>query len=348
MKKLFIIILSWMLILSFGSSAEPQYCNIEEIIRSTPDRLIGSYETLHGTVTVDVPVKLPAVKVFPVIKVRKMPAVNPGKLKGYDETGKNVAGALSANQKKYVWKTGTRAKDVHIYLYGKIPQEQPENVSLTYEETLNLLRQEIKRLWGLTDQDYVIRETRVEGPAYYYAYKTTGDEEPTNDMIIWGEQATDWGRYKVFFNQSFHGIEVNGGTFTMTYSDPEGIKVRAALREELEMFENDVPLLPFEEIKKSIASEIKAGFICSIENITLGYYPYQDAKDKNILWMLPAWYITGTCTYTEIVDDGSSVSIPGEALEAVIQAQTGVLCDLRNLDDPYRNASAVISWADVH
>ena len=343
MKKLLIMLLIWTVILPLSASAQRQYCSIEEMIRNTPDRWTGTYETSRGTVSVDVPVELPTVNVFPVIKAGKMPAVDAVKLKGYEYVRRNVAGNLTADQKKYIWETGTQPKDVHVFRSGETPVEQAENVSLTYEETLTLFRQEIERLWGLTDEDYVIRETRVEGPAYYFTYKPGGNREPTDDMIIWGEQANDAGRYRIWFNQLFHGIEVNGGTFSMLYSDLDGIKIRAALCDELEVVENDVPLLPFEVLKNILESQIISGRLCSIDTIKLGYYRYLDAKDRNTFWLLPAWYITGTCIRNEETDGMTWTGIP-ESLEMVIQAQTGALCDIRGTDDTSRIASAVITW----
>ena len=112
------------------------------------------------------------------------------------------------------------------------------------------------------------------------------------------------------------------------------------------MVENDVPLLSFEEIKKSLESQINTGYICSIDTLKLGYYPYRDTKNRKIFWLFPAWYLTGTCTYTETIHDGSTVTVPGE-LEAVVQAQTGELYDLRIVDNPRSGASAIIAWKDL-
>ena len=346
MKKLLIMLLVWTVILPLSASAQRQYRSIEEMIRNTPDRWTGTYETSRGTVSVDVPVELPTVNVFPVIKAGKMPAVEAEKLKDYGYVRRNIAGNLTVDQKKYIWETGTRTKDVHIYRNGEIPLEQAENVSLTYEETLTLFRQETERLWGLTEQDCIVREARIEGPAYHFTYKKGVGEEPTDDMIIWGEQAADAGRYRIWFNQLFHGIEVNGGTFSMLYSDLDGIKIRAALYDELEVVENDVPLLPFEALKSILESQITAGRLCSIDTIKLGYYRYLDAKDRNTFWLLPAWYITGTCIRDEKTDGMIWTGIP-ESLEMVIQAQTGALCDIRGADDAPRTASAIIAWKDL-
>ena len=100
MKKLLIMLLVWTVILPLSASAQQQYCSIEEMIRNTPDRWTGTYETSRGTVSVDVPVELPAVNVFPVIKAGKMPAVEAEKLKDYGYVRRNIAGKPDGRPEK--------------------------------------------------------------------------------------------------------------------------------------------------------------------------------------------------------------------------------------------------------
>ena len=345
MKKWLTILLVWTLMLPFGVFAEQQYCSIEEIIRNTPDSWTGTWETPQGTICVDIPVELPAVETFPALKARKIPAVDAGKLKDYGYVRRNVAGNLTADQKKHILQPDTRPKDVSVFPGREFPRLQSEFISLSCEEILSLFRQEIQRLWGLSDRDYVIHETRLEGPAFHCSYSMpAGEAEPTEDMIVWGEQADDFGRCKVYFHQLLHGIEVNGGTFLMTYADPEGVKIRAALYEETEAAEIDVPLLPFKSLEEVLESQIVSGRLCSVDTIKLGYYRYPDAKDRNIFWLLPAWYVSGTCIRDEKNDSMIRTGRP-EPIEMVYQAQTGALYDLRSSDPAV--ASSVITWKEI-
>ena len=362
MKKLMAVMLLVILMIPFMSHAEQHYCSIEEIAKNTPARWTETYETPNGTVEVDIPVEVPAVERFPVVKIRLMPAVSGDKLSEYREILQNTPGTLGANKTANNWPANAGPKVTYTYPNGEYPQQQPDNVSLSYEEALALCLQEIDRIWGLKGPDLRLQYVRVEGRLYYYKSK--------GNKIAWGEPANDTGRYVLNFCQLFHGIETEAGTdcyedngiglgnsFRSPYcyislSDSESIKIRSALYDELETVYDDVPLLSFDEARKALESEIEAGYLYSIDTMKLCFIPYQDAENKDVIWLLPAWYAKGAYMRNVIqpveTDNNGRIRAGNmEHAEIIFQAQLGTLIDYTNTRKDRRIVPAVLSWEEI-
>ena len=362
MKKLLVLLLLAVCAVPFEAHAEQRYCSIGEIVKNTPARWTETYETPSGTIAVDIPVEVPAVDRFPVVKIQLMPAVSKDRLSEYKEILHNSPGTLGADKKAHDWIENAGPKDTYTYLNGERPLQQPDNVSLSYEEICALCFQELDHLFSLKDTDFRIEKVRVEGRAYYY--------RQAGMKIIWKEPANDTGRYALTFRQLFHGIETEAGTacyddngmgldkgFRSAYcyislSGPENIKIRAALYDELETVYDDVPLLSFADAKKAIESEIEAGYLYSIDTMKLCYVPYQDASDKNIFWLLPAWYAKGAYMRSVILpvetDENGLIRTENmEQKEVIFQAQSGTLIDYTDTGKDRRIVPAVLTWNDI-
>ncbi len=341
------------------------YCSIAEISESTPERWTETYETKWRTVSIDVPIHIPAVTEFPVVKVQLMPAVAKNKLTDYKGTVRNIDGNLTADRKKDDYlEPNSRPMNVYTYLNGEMPEHQPENVSLTYEDALALCQEEINRLWGLNFSDFALDKVVVEGRIYHYRRK--------GNTIVWGDPVNDEGRYKMTFCQLIHGIDVEGGkecydrlnisseaafhnvSCYMAFSNSQNMKIRAALYDELEMVYKDVPLLPFAKAKEAIEAEIYAGHLRSIDVMKLCYIPYSDAQDKNVLWLLPAWYVKGAYTrnvkaelLSETDENGQVVYEGMERREVIFQAQVGTLLEYTDASNNRRIVPEVFSWEKI-
>ena len=74
MKRLFCILLVMMALISAASTEE--WCTIADIREKTPARWTQTYETKWRTIPIDATIEVPPGDAFPILKVRKMPAVN--------------------------------------------------------------------------------------------------------------------------------------------------------------------------------------------------------------------------------------------------------------------------------
>ena len=348
-----------------ASARAEAFCSIRDIVDGTPRRWTETYETEWRTVTIDVPIDVPPVAAFPIVRVRLMPAVPEDLLGEYEGTVRNLAGSLTADRRKDdSLPPGSRPMTVYTYLNGAEPQEQPERVALTYGEALQWCYRETERLWGLKDTDFAVEKVVVEGRAYHYSRQ--------GGKLIWGKPVTEQGRYKITFGQLIHGIGVEGGkecydrlglasetalhhvSCYMAFSDPQNVKIRAALYEELEVVHADVPLLPFAKAKEAMEAEIYAGHLRSLDEMKLCYIPYLDAEDRDVLWLLPAWYARGIYTrdarqelVTEAGGDGQDAYDNLERREVIFQAQQGELIDYLDQGEDRRVAPAILTWDSV-
>lgn len=347
------------------SAYAESYCSMGDIAISTPARWAETYQTQWRSIPVDVPIEVPKVAQFPIIKVRLMPAVSNEKLASFAGTVRNLAGSLTANRKENdVVPTNSLPRVTYTYGIDEVPQQQPENVTLTYDEAVQLCQQEIEQLWHLQASEMKLETTIVESRIYQFQRKS--------GQILWGEPITDAGRYKMTFLQLFHGIDVEGGkecydqlmlpaekaihraSCYLSFSDAQNMKIRAALYEELEVVYDDVPLLPFEAAKAAIESEIYAGHLRTVEEMKLCYVPYLDPDDEQVLWLLPAWYVRGLYTRDATMElkiemdaDGQTTFENMSRLEVVFQAQQGTLLNYADSNNDRRVVPEVLRWEDV-
>ena len=362
--RLFILIIIVLMMIQSTVYAET-YGSIEEVIGSTPERWIESYNTSWRTITIDAEVDMPSVKELPIVRIQKMPAVQKEKLSIYKGTVRNVDGILRADKKidDYI-KGNSKPKNTYSYSRGQVPEQKPENVEMTYEEALMFSFEEIERLWGLKEDSFCIDEVHIQDCFYYYSGK--------NQNIVWGKPETDKGRYLIIFNQKIHGIDIEAGNECYDYtdmkaenlfygpycyislSDEQNIKIRAALYQEINMVYTDVPIVSFDNAKKAIETEIYAGHLRSIDVVKLCYIPYLDSKDKNILWLVPAWYVKGLYTRDArenlemwTSDDGATHESL-EKHEVIVEAQSGELLDYTDTRKNRRIVPKILTWKDIY
>lgn len=340
------------------------YCSIENIIANTPERWVEEYNTKWRSISIDVEVEIPSVKVFPIVLVQRMPAVMKDKLSEYKGSIKNIDGSLGADKKKNdAVPPNCLPQNRYSYTHGQTPDQTPENVQISYDETMDYCYEEMERLWGLQKNDFRIDEVVIEDRAYYFSGK--------RDSITWGKPATDKGRYVITFVQNMHGIDVEAGKECYEYidmkaenvfytpycfislSDTQNTKIRAMLYQEMDMIYPDVPLISFESAKKTIEAEILAGHLRSVDVMKLCYIPYLDSKDKNIIWLLPAWYVKGVYTKDSKQElemlTGDGVKYENmERHEVIVNAQNGKLLDYTDKRKDRRVVPKILTWKDVN
>lgn len=128
------------------------------------------------------------------------------------------------------------------------------------------------------------------------------------------------------------------------------------LAREVSVLAEDVPLLPFEQIKPEFEKWIKAGLIRQVYVVRFGYMVYYNPKSPTTsFYSIPVWILEGEILESyekeSQIEPGSFSDIysrftGGDTL--IVEAQTGKLLDfLTNRDPARRMANEIITWDDV-
>lgn len=364
-KSLFCIFLGMLLLLTVNASSE-SLTSIQQIIETTPERWTETYETEWRTIEVDTEIIVPDVETFPIVKVQSMPKIDDELLAEYSTVTKNRTGAFQFDKLKDDYLHNNWGyKTIDRYGRNEIPTIRPENVTISFEEAEALAFSEINRLWGLDESDFLLTTLRITSCVYQYTEK--------NGVKTWGKAVSEQGRYHFYFEQIFHGIEMEGarecyetylteespliaGFCGINFSSTlDNAKIRAILLKETEVVYEDVPLLTFSAAKEAIEQEIYAGHLRTVDEVKLCYISYLDPNDTSVRWLLPAWYVIGDYTrdpeqeYKYIYDEytGEEVDNGFEKHEVVFQAQAGTLLDYKDTRKTRRQVIDIITWEQV-
>ena len=357
-------LLSLCLLYTGCAAAKGRYQTITELRQSTPQRWQETYETKWRAVTVDAAIEVPDVEQFPVIRIVLQNAVDPALMTGYQKVTENAKGSVSA-VKGTMEHTIANNEQIRQWLqfeHGEEPGVQPENNPLSYPEALSIATQECARLFG--DVQLSITQTGVLGRVY--RFKTV------NGQREWLDPVTEKGYYFFVLEQGFRGIDYEACTecydelrlsheeyLNTPYAcfslyDANAYTCFFSLRRELDAVYDDVPILPFQDAKAAIETEIRAGHLRSVDEVKLCYAPYYDPGDDSIIWLLPVWYVKGAYTrspgreFTPWTDNAGAVVDSGvEYREVVFQAQLGTLMEYTDSHATRRKAPKVLTWADV-
>lgn len=351
-----------------GLAQAKSYYSIQEVKAQTESLWQQSYQTPWRQVDIDVPIRLPEVSAFPILRVRVLSPVARDKLAGYRHVRRNQDGVFEANihgDEKVPGDWGIKSS--LVFDNEAVPDILPENSSLGFEEARDFIYGEIQRLFGLGPADLVLRQTQVDSSFYRYTRKA--------GQIIWGSRASDTGRYRFTFQQYFYGIgyqpalncydpqnfklgkekSIRSGSLSFRITDPAHFRIVSQLMEEVEIIHGDIPLLPFARAREALEGEIMAGRLRGIDSLELCYIPYTDPKDDQVFWLLPAWYARGAYTRDpaqafspwrddqsgEVIDDGV------QRAELAFQAQLGSLLDYNDKGKNRRAVPRIITWENV-
>ncbi len=304
MKRLFCILLA-MLVLFAAASAE-EWCSIADIRKQTPARWTQTYETKWRTVTIDAAIEVPQVDAFPILKVRKMPAVDESLLPAGADIRYNTPGMFQfyTGDAEYVLKNNTMFKSINHYSGPELPNVLAEDCSFSPRDALELAHERIAHLFGLDSSHFRLVETLVYSRIWQYKGMKSN---PTYTKVI-----TDEGSYKVELQQLLYGIPyfscsevyddgwkgkwLIDARVTVAHRGSDGYMVLSSLWQVEERVHDDAPLLPFADAKAAFEKEIVAGRLRTVDTIALGYAPYTDPSDPDVYWLLPVWYVNGGYT----------------------------------------------------
>ena len=298
-----IICLALCLVMLLPAACAEEYCSIGEICAATPARWTQTYETPWRTVAIDAAIEVPQVEAFPILKVRKMPAVDTALLPTDADVRYNMPGILQfyTGNAEYVLKSNTMFKAIDHYPGPELPDVVAEDCSFTPHDALDLALAEIFRLYGVDGSHFRLDETLVYSRIWQFNGKKS---KPAYTEAITAE-----GSYAVKFDQLLCGIpyfscnEVcddgrNGKWLTdarvrVAHRGADGYMVLASLWKLEEVVYADVPLLPFAAAKSVFEKEIMAGRLRTVDTIALGYAPCTVPDDPEAFWLLPVWYVKG-------------------------------------------------------
>ena len=342
MKRLLCMLLALLTLTSAASAGER--CAITAIREQTPARWTQTYQTPWRTVVIDAAIEVPQVDAFPILRVRKMPAVDASLLPAGAILRHNAPGRLQfyTGRAEYTLSSNALFRSIEHYPGPELPDVRAEDCSFTPQDALDLAHERIDRLYGLSSAHFRLAETVVYSRIWAFRGKRS---TPTFTRAITGE-----GSYTVRLDQLLEGIPyfscsdvyddgwkgkwLTDARVSVAHRGADGYMVLASLWQVEEVAHADVPLLPFAEAKAAFEQEIAAGRLRTVDTIAFGYAPYTDPNDPDAFWLLPVWYVKGGYTpdptqeFKPWLNEDGTVADDGiERREVVFEALRGRLMD---------------------
>ena len=299
----------------------------------------------------DVPIGVPEVPVFPVLKAQWMDELPDAFLDEYNgnatkETGirwyatKDTYGIASANHDWDLLITREEANKKNI----KWPTEvlpltdvdwnsaYAYNNSFTIGEAYSFMEQILSQCFTKYGEVY-------NKPALKYI---SLEYPPSRNDVYLREK----GAFFFHCYETLRGIPIldsigkGCNDFTPTYDfhiiSPDSYCFYSQLYKETEMLNDDVPLLPFSEIQPVFESLIQKGLLRDVYEVSLGYLAiYEEGKGNNETYrLIPCWMLVGEY-YNSSKTEGKEWEIEVEpdymrwttTQKILINAQTGKVID---------------------
>ena len=359
---LLMLALCYLLIWPADSMAE--YASVGDIREETKDGWHETYEAHGRTITVDIPVNVPEVDFFPVLRVNKAPAVPKQQLDGYEpvlnDEGYFVARKLPAydvspKHAEFAWfKTLTVLSPEEVDWDRRLMEEN----ELTARQALGIFQKALTRFFGKEWQESLhLESVWVRGCQYEYFRETKS----------FGEPLTKLGSYEFYFVQKMKGIPVVVDTFGISPSR-DGERHPPNIRSEADVFSEDyftlyvslvnivdepypdVPLLSFQRVKAAYEKLILAGRLREVSSLKLGYMLYVDPVEEDIFWAVPVWVLDGI-VYNNAKEEAPPPPEPGmdtrPTKREVLLAQHGTIVSGYNKSLSRYYVPDVLAWEDV-
>ncbi len=307
--RLFVLILLWVIgyLLLWPAGSRAEYVSITELQKEAAAGWHETYQAHGRTITVDIPIIVPNVGAFPVLRVEKQPAVQNGLLKDVNVAA-NSDNYLSFSQvspnrqpvkKGDAWFRETfTLTPVEIDWDKHLTMDNP----ITAGEAITIFDQVFTRLYGSSWKEHFrLDNLWVTGRLYAYNRKTKDFGGPMNT----------WGGYEFSFAQALCGIPVltrgpGGLSPSLQEAQPcpsamasahisaaDDYSVRVNMVRILDMPCPDVPLLSLDAVKTEFEKWIAAGRLREVRSLSLGYGLCADPSTKGIYWAYPVWVLDG-------------------------------------------------------
>lgn len=226
---------------------------------------------------------------------------------------------------------GKCLEDRYSYYDGEIPDRQPEDCDITYDEFLAMFEEDLLDLAGLYPDEIHIDEVWVSNPGY--------KGKKVNGEYVRGDKLTAAGGYALFAHQLVHGVPVLGaiqsldkGRISYNYKMPEYRYFTFWSVTNPTVIEEDLPLLSFDAFKGKLETLIDEGKLRGVDAMRFGY---GTCKDGDAWKLVPAWIVT--CGYTDdpnseknvlaYINEDGDISWPKGYGEYYFNAQTGEMLE---------------------
>lgn len=378
LKRCISFFISVILILLYSTAyADAERYNISQLGALCADGWHDTYQAYGRTIQVDLEIEVPAVEKAPVVLVEEMPPLSEQRQRELKEKYLNVKDDNPINAYDF------RSDDWSTVLGYKLPYRLNEkagetmlsvvwprralmeydwtkayadNNPLTLQDAFGVVNKHFHEVFP--DIDLVVKDVALEDR---YLNKKT--REPIRDM----------GGYLLICKQLFYGIPqitsaANGfeasinneteGELLIGYDyqvyativADDAYTLNCKLIREKELLHEDIPLLPFSEVKPSIVELIKKGNVRNVYKVQLAYVVFDNSDDlNNSFVLLPCW--VAWCKYyrdaKRETDEFQENDPYFEALyykPIIINAQTGSLLDPKSKDPLRARCPDVIAW----
>lgn len=381
MKKKTCLYLSILLLalLPCAVQGETLRYTIMDLPNVTSPRWEQSYKAYGRTINVNVEIEIPRVHTAPVITVGSAPPIEESLVKELEDScekalREDLVNSYYFESTDYSTKLGnaippvwgkTRDDDTtydqatmgwasHLLSDYNMEDAYADNNPLTLGEAVEIAKTQIIKLFP--NDTLRLTNVAVFDRSFYKKNK-----EPISEK----------GYYHLEFHQIFHGIPLMAsihGTFSVLDAGAEnyllGRRGRASASiydaesfsfvcwfyQEADILYDDVPLLPFDEVKSKVENLINSGYIRMVDNVTLGYVQY-DTDDSQVQVLIPSWVVW--CEYQQggpraerevpFYLDGMLEDEP-HYRPIIINAQTGELIDPESTEYGRCLAPDVIPW----
>ena len=367
MKRIIALTLATLLLSGAATAPAEEYYNIVELRQQTPERLTKSYETKWRTVEIDAPIYLPTIDKLPAVTLRTVPSYEIALEEGENNAWSPKEYASFAIEKNWESKFTMVPKGMTV---DRQPWEGelPENNSYSPQEGIALVKQLLQRFTPLNpDTDITSLDHPRATGAYYLFDFDTGEVAEGHIRLDPSPTAVEKGSYLFRPKQCFHGAVFRGaGTHYQTYIQNESSPYSStipisieivdsehylflifSLQEEVELLADDIPLVGFDKVLKTIEAYIQSGhirYISSIELCDLCSYSSPN-KDDPLTWAIPCWWVS-VGWMDSPKDDITGQEIPNE-LMLCINAQTGEAYDPYDTSKDRTRLKQFITWDQV-
>ena len=277
-------------------------------VEASGGRWTQTYKTNDGeTITVDVPVEIPEVDVFPILKASWMARMPEQISTDYDPVGDKKDDRWLACSDRY----GLLAVN-HDWDFAIGPNESTKGLKWVAEDLMHDGSD-----WN---QAYAYNNDLRVGEAFefikqavkevYARYDMPYDDPFLNhitlDNILRGDTPLrEKGSYTFSFYESLRGIPVLASEgkgcnklnpyMELSVISVDSYKMLCQLYRETELLAEDVPLLPFDSIKPVFEDLINKGKLKNVFFVRLGYIAlYETGKiDDEVYRLIPCWVLTG-------------------------------------------------------
>ena len=360
-----------------AANAEGQRHSITDIAALSQGGWRETYQAYGRTIQVELEIEVPAVDKAPVLLVEEIPALDEQRRRELDAFYNHVQDDNPINA--YMFRSDNWST---VWAY-KMPYQLDEKAGETMLTVKWPRRAQMAYDWT---KAYADNNPLTLQAAFDIALERFHDVFPDIDLMVkdvaledrylnkkTGEPIREMGGYLMICRQFFHGIPqitTANRTFLAGLSHDAvdeipfagDYEVRATvvaddayslfckMIREKEVLHEDIPLLPFDDVKPAIAALIQSGNIRNVYKVQLAYVVFDNPDDlNNTFVLLPCW--VAWCEYYRDAKEEMSEfdkNVPYfETLwykPIILNAQTGDLLDPKSVDPLRARCPEIIPW----